>query len=130
MNQLTIYLLLLHFIGDFVLQTDEMAQGKSKCLRPLLEHVGMYGLMIMGGLTAMVMSVWPLLSADNFMALIKSALVYSLVNTVIHGAIDFVTSRVSAFFWREKRMHDFFVVIGFDQLLHAATLIGTIGLLK
>lgn len=130
MNGLIVYLLVLHFIGDFVLQTDDMALNKSTSNLWLLAHVGMYYLTIMGGLTAMAMSVLPLLSGENFMALMKTAMIYSAVNAAAHGIIDYVSSRVSSYFFTQGLRHEFFVTIGFDQLLHAAILIGTLGLLK
>ncbi len=36
------YLLTIHFIADFIAQSDEMARGKSKSNYFLLYHVGVY----------------------------------------------------------------------------------------
>lgn len=92
----------LHFVADFILQTDNMAKGKSKSNRWLAIHVGTYSLplIILGPL-------------------------YALVNGVAHFAIDYVTSRWSSKLLAKGEVHNFFVVIGFDQALHLTTLVLT-----
>jgi len=50
---------------------------------------------------------------------------FALLNGAIHFVVDYNTSRVTSRLWQEKRVHDFFVVVGFDQLLHSITLLGT-----
>jgi hypothetical protein len=37
-----------------------------------------------------------------------------------------VTSRITSRLWQEEREHDFFVVVGFDQLIHQVTLAATL----
>ncbi len=96
-------LLITHFIADFVLQEDRVAKGKSKSNWILAEHVTIYML-------PFIFIVSPL---------------YALINGILHFAIDYFTSRLTGKLWAEGRVHDFFVVIGFDQLLHALSLIGT-----
>lgn len=93
----------LHFVSDFVLQTDEMAKNKSSCNKALTLHVAIYSI--------------------PFMILINP--VYGLVNGIIHWYVDFVSSRVSSKLYKKGDIHNFFVVIGFDQFIHIATLIIT-----
>jgi hypothetical protein len=102
-----IYLVLfLHFIADFVLQTDAMAKGKSSSNRWLGLHIMVYTapFLVLG---------WK----------------YALVNGASHFAIDWCTSRMTSRLWKAGRVHDFFVVIGFDQFLHVAILIATMPLI-
>lgn len=96
-----------HFVADFMLQTDQMARGKSKSNKWLSLHILAYSapFLIFG---------WQ----------------YALANGASHFAIDYCTSRLSSRMWQQQRTHDFFVVIGFDQFLHAAILIATMPLIN
>ena len=96
------YILVTHWVADFILQSDEMAKNKSKHFRWLIAHVAVYTL---------TMCVF--------------GIKFALVNGTTHLAIDFVTSRISSFMWENGRTHDFFVVIGLDQLLHTLILLST-----
>lgn len=101
------FVLVLHFVADFILQTDAMAKGKSKSNKWLSIHIATYSA------TFLVLG-WR----------------YALVNGTSHFAIDWCTSRLSGRMWRAGRTHDFFVVIGFDQLLHVAILVATLPLIS
>lgn len=96
-----------HFLGDFILQTDWMAKNKSKNYRAFTAHLLSY-----------TIPFW-----------IPFGWKFTLVNVALHGAIDWVTSRVTSSLYAKGRIHDFFVVIGFDQFLHATCLILTLRLL-
>lgn len=106
---LLVWILFAHWVGDFVLQSDRMAKGKSSSNEILTEHVATYTLVIL----IASMNLW-----------------YALLNGVIHFGIDWLTSRATSNIWKQGRIHDFFVAVGFDQYLHALTLIATIGLLS
>ena len=89
-------LLIVHWIADFTLQSDKMATRKSSCWGWLLFHCLIYSACFsMFGSLRLV--VWLLLT---------------------HFLIDFITSRITKYLWAKKDVHNFFVVIGFDQLLH------------
>ena len=96
----------IHFIGDFILQTNRMAVSKSEDNVALTEHVAVYSLIFM------------FLNVK-----------FAVVNMVLHFMVDYVTSRVSKHFWQKNERHWFFVTIGFDQALHLTTLIATYALL-
>ena len=122
-----IYLILwTHWFADFVLQTDAMAKGKSSSNAWLLRHIGVYtsGLYIclFGGCLARIAMGLSIPSA-------RTLAVYCLINGLAHLSIDYVTSRITKRLWAEKRVHDFFVVIGFDQALHMTTLMVTLPIL-
>ena len=100
-------LIAIHFVADFVLQSDWMARNKSKDNKALLLHVSVYSI--------------------PFMVLISP--LYGVINGILHFGIDYFTSRLSGRLWARGEVHNFFVIIGFDQLLHALSLIGTYYLL-
>lgn len=100
-----IIVLVLHWIADFICQTDSMAKNKSSSNKALLSHIAVYTLV---------------------MCLVGFK--FALLNGVIHFAVDYCTSRVTKKLWAKQDVHNFFVVIGLDQLIHTITLITTIGL--
>ena len=106
-----IVILFAHWIADFVLQNDEMAQGKSKSLIPLSKHIWRY-VWSMGFMLIPIFMNYP----------VKYILSFIAINGISHFIIDYFTSRMSARLWKQKRVHDFFVCIGFDQFLHIAIL--------
>lgn len=101
-----------HFVADFMLQSSWMAQNKSKNIIALGLHVIVYtmtflfaGLMIFNHTT-------------NFYFFI-------LLNGLLHLVTDFFTSRITSELYKREDKHDFFVMIGCDQLIHALCLIWT-----
>lgn len=93
-------LLILHFISDFILQSDWMAQNKSNSNKVLGLHVLTY-------------SIPFLLIGPTF----------AVVNGIFHFITDYVTSRITKRLWAKKEVHWFFVIIGLDQLLHYIVLL-------
>lgn len=135
-------LLVVHYFGDFVFQSHWMASNKSKSNRALGAHVMAYTLTLLVWCSAILFMLYgePYFSVLAFVAL----------NGAIHFAVDWITSRHSAGFFgaaifdtmAEARFranygqppdhamginpgrywHNFFLVIGYDQLLHGLTL--------
>ena len=142
-----ISLLVAHWVGDFLLQTDKMAVGKSKHLGWLTLHVLVYSLTItMWGLYI----VWSRLFLDpkRFTEVLGS--LFSLT-FVTHFLTDAITSKITSKLWFferryygadmpidpsddwyyvEGKRHWFFVMIGLDQLIHFVTLAYTLKLLS
>lgn len=100
-----ITLIWLHFLSDFVLQTDRMALNKSSSNRWLFYHVATYTL--------------------PFAAVFPHQPLFVLLNGFLHFAIDYMSSRATKRSWEEKKRHLFFVEIGFDQALHLTCLVST-----
>ena len=116
-EHLILFLLFTHFVADFICQNDWMAQGKSKECLPLFTHCVVYATVFIG--TFLVL--------NSFVSVIIPEMVkYCLLNGAIHFCVDFVTSRINSRLWAAKEVHWFFVGIGADQLIHAATLILTL----
>lgn len=108
---LILYLLFVHWVGDFIFQSRWMANNKSHNLLALVAHVVVYTVVLAAGTWLWwPQAKWPAWLAMNFAA---------------HLCTDFFTSRMTHRRWDEERMHAFFATIGFDQWLHAAALIVT-----
>jgi len=97
-----VIILVLHFIADFILQSDYMAKNKSKSNKALLLHGSVYSIPLM-----IFNPLW------------------GFINGVIHIFVDYVTSRITSKLWKKGDTHNFFVVIGLDQTIHMITLFST-----
>jgi hypothetical protein len=126
-------LLFVHWIADFVLQTHWQAANKSKNLEALARHVVVY--------TAVLSGTVPIIFYNYDFT---QWFFFVGVNFVLHFVTDFFTSKVTSKLflaqfeqvdvginrladWRlamKKNFnpHEFFVVIGCDQLIHQMTL--------
>jgi len=100
--EITIILILIwiHWVADFVLQSDMMAQNKNKNNYWLVFHAFVYGICFLG-----------------------VGFIFSFIIFMSHFAIDFVTSRVNSKLYNKNKIHYFFTSIGFDQALHITILI-------
>lgn len=107
-----------HFVCDFILQTDKMAQNKSSSNAWLARHILVYT----GGLVIFM-------AAMQFKVAGAGVFAYCVTNGLAHFVTDYITSRITKRLWAEKRVHDFFVVIGFDQAVHITTLVATLPIL-
>jgi len=99
-----VILLFIHFIGDFVLQSDWMAVSKSSSWKALSVHILVYTIFLV-----------PFFGIK-----------FAVVNGVLHFITDAVTSRLTTYLWKKEKRHWFFVVIGFDQFIHTACLLMTV----
>jgi hypothetical protein len=97
-------LLLAHFVGDFILQSDWMAGNKTTSWKAMGSHIGLYTL-----------------------CLVPFGLVFALVNGLAHFATDSITARMTKALYAKGERHWFFVVIGADQLIHYATMFYSYG---
>lgn len=121
-----IFILLIHWIADFCLQTRFQGNNKSRSLKALLGHTTVYSLCWL--------LLWPILGTKT--------LWFMLITFVLHTITDFITSRVNAYLWLKRMFysakenpfdqkkasdyeHLFWIGIGGDQFLHATQLIIT-----
>lgn len=104
-----ILILIVHFIADFVLQTDEQALKKSSSNYYLTLHVLTYTLGL--GLAGFL-----LLPFGN-------ALIWVLGNGIFHWMVDYCTSRLNSYLYVKYGRHIFFIGVGADQLIHTLALL-------
>lgn len=101
-----IFLFIAHFIGDFFLQSDEMAINKSKSVWWLLLHTLVYSAV-----------------------LIPFGFSFAIINFILHTIVDFFTSKITSYLWIKEERHWFFTVIGLDQTIHLICLVTSYSLL-
>jgi uncharacterized protein DUF3307 len=114
-------LLSVHWFADFVLQTHWQAQNKSKSLDALGRHVGIYTIVLLFAVPWIFPGQLETYSARWFAFVVS--------NGAFHFVTDYFTSRASRHFSAKQDWHNFFVVVGLDQLIHQATLAGTMMLI-
>lgn len=92
----------MHFIADFIFQTDKIAINKSKDSTILLFHVLIYSIPFL----------W-------------FGWIFALTNAFLHFIVDYFTSRLTSYLYKQNKRHWFFVVIGLDQAIHMTCLLVT-----
>lgn len=138
--------LVLHFIADFLLQSRDMGKNKSSQFPVLLQHIGIqFGVMALGlmlvlsPLTAIAVSalnaaihgvidwhIWRGYKAFAFFRLRKQAAVAATgepdwnIPYEERFSKNFASLSKNFQYWED---HWFYATIGFDQLLHAVTII-------
>ena len=112
---LALVLVIAHFVGDFICQSDWMALNKSTRWDALAMHVGAYTL-VLGLAVAFSQCDFERGSGVDW---------FVCVNAAAHFVQDAITSRINARLWQANERHWFFVAIGADQLLHYVCLFVT-----
>jgi hypothetical protein len=108
------WLLCAHYLGDFVLQTNNMAKNKSKSFFVLFVHVLVWSTVILiASLLALPISY-------------RLCFIFVTINFGLHFAIDAVTSRWMAAILFVGKRHEFFMLLGLDQLMHQLCLLVTL----
>ena len=105
-------LLATHWFADFVLQTHWQASNKSKNNVALSRHVLVYTSVL--GAASFALFALPGYGLQW--------LIFTLGNGALHFATDYGTSRWTSRLYAKQDWHNFFVVVGFDQLIHQTTL--------
>ena len=115
-------IIFIHWIADFILQTDEMAKNKSTSNYWLAKHVLLYSnvWLLIGWFIS-----FPVWSLNVEYITIDNVWKFALITFVCHFITDYFTSRLNAKLWKEEKRHEFFIAIGGDQVLHYIQLILT-----
>lgn len=106
------YLLVIHWVCDFQLQTDKQAKSKSTNLDNLLSHTFIYSYSIT--LLLMLYNIY----STNFNSNVLSIISFFVITFTFHTLTDYITSKINKKLWDKGDVHNFFVSIGFDQILH------------
>ena len=108
-------IIFIHWISDFVLQTDWQAQNKSKNNFALLSHTSNYTLV---WLLPMCLIFGKMKEGATTEWIVWSTLYFCMITLVTHTITDYFTSRLNSKLWAGGKVHYFFVSVGFDQVLH------------
>jgi hypothetical protein len=111
---LMVWLLLLHWFGDFYCQWRWLADNKSSNIFALMLHVLIYGSVMGVGTILLLVKTEPLYK-DPWM-------IWLILNMVLHLITDAVTSQYTKKYWAEGKTKAFFTMIGFDQFIHGTCL--------
>jgi len=142
-----IYLLIMHFVADFLFQSREMGQKKSSSLKWLCKH-GLihFAVFAFGTSIYCITFFYPLLPVDNIFLvgiivrnIIISSCIFAAINMAAHMTVDACTWNVYKWtvalrnkdktkeglrkdfkYWEDSW---FYHTIGIDQLFHIITII-------
>lgn len=117
-------ILFIHWIADFVCQSDWQAKNKSKNNSALIEHTSIYS--AIWYIPMIFIFVFPTLDLDKA---IVNSMAFCGITFICHTITDYFTSRLNSKLWEKGDVHNFFVSIGFDQFLHFIQLLLTYYLL-
>lgn len=109
----------IHWFADFVLQTHWQATNKSKDNKALTMHVLTYSTVWF-----LICNVYSVITGNYMMLAL-----FAPITFVCHWITDYFTSRLNSKLWAKGDIHNFFVSVGFDQVLHYAQLFITYYLL-
>lgn len=109
-TSLFLIFILLHYIGDFLLQPKSIDLKKSYSLKYLTIHSILY--------------IMPFLSLAFFIDL-KLLVSWILINFILHFIIDYVVSVHLDHFWQLRNLRMFTVFIASDHVLHVFSLVLT-----
>jgi hypothetical protein len=107
-------IIFIHWIGDFLFQTDYQAKNKSTSNKALTEHVFIYSMTFF-----FFANFYIIITRNYYMEL------FPFITFGFHWITDYFTSRLNSKLWAKGDVHNFFVSIGFDQFMHYIQLILT-----
>lgn len=113
-----IFIIVMHWVADFIFQAEKWSLGKSKSWAPLLKHVTTYSLL-------WLLPVW-FITGD-----LVGSFVFVITTFALHTVTDYYTSRVvskkfaKGYYGSPIPNFGAFSTIGFDQVLHYVQLICT-----
>jgi len=116
-------LIWIHFVADFVFQSDKMAINKSTSINWLTKHAFAYGIVffVVGVLVMLFLPYWGLPIPLVYEYIMLWAM-FSFFNMSTHFMVDYITSKITTYYWNKEKRHAFFVTIGIDQAIHLTIL--------
>ena len=122
MTGVILMILFAHFVGDFVVQPDNVAQNKWHSNKALTIHVALYTLMLF-------LFVWLFIIPTTDFDTWYCYLWWAVINGVFHWMTDYVISKDRKMYWDEKDYRMYFIMVGIDQMAHYAVLAITYSIL-
>ena len=116
-----------HWVFDFVCQTHQQATNKSTSNQALLAHTSTYSVLWL--IPAAIADAVTRESTGEWLFAVQHVQLFVGITFVLHTITDYFTSRLNSYLWKKGDVHNFFVSVGFDQLLHYVQLILTYKLL-
>lgn len=105
---IVLYIILIHNIADFWLQTKEQAMNKSHDITKLLDHTVHYSYLMLALCIPIFNDVWDLI-------------IFIIFTFIIHTITDFNTSKLSKKYYDDGKYYGvpgFWFIISVDQILH------------
>jgi hypothetical protein len=124
---IVLLILLVHWFADFVCQTDTQAKNKSTNIWALLDHTLSYTMIWF--LALLSIDTFTNITTDDWAFMPNCAQTFLIITFLAHTVTDYFTSRLNTYLWKKGDVHNFFVSIGFDQLLYYVQLLITYKLL-
>jgi len=106
-----LYLILTHWISDFVLQSRVMFNNKSSSNYYLFMHVSIYSI-----ITIISWLLLNIISGVKYTSVTMLIIFTSIF--ISHWITDYITSRITSKLAKEEKWYYFFLVFGIDQVLH------------
>lgn len=106
-------ILIAHFVADFIFQSEYMAKGKAKNIKPLIQHGLMY---------TFIFTLMSLLMANDIK--VETLVLFGLFSGILHTWVDLISSKFASRAYAKGNMGGpvpnlgFFAIIGLDQLTH------------
>ena len=110
---LVIYLIFIHLLGDFVLQSDAMTVYKSKHFPWLMIHLLAYGTTLLAGF---------LLGSKIFEYKISFLFCFLTINIVVHSIIEYFTSKLIERCKKKLQLHSLLFYVAIEQFVLISTL--------
>ncbi len=107
-----IILILLHILGDFILQSKRLSILKRTKIPALFQHTAIYTMTFL-----LLSSLWLSLT-------FVQGIVFGLLNGVIHLIIDYITGLLKKKYWSINEAK-YITIVGLDQVVHIIILIVT-----
>ena len=125
-------IIVIHFIADFIFQTEEWAINKSKSNLALFHHVRVYSTFWVFASCLMLGYVRP---GETTQWYVINSFLFASITFVAHFITDYITSRIVSKRFANNHygspIPNFgaFTIIGFDQVLHYGQLFLTLYIL-
>lgn len=127
------FIVVVHYIADFIFQAEEWAENKSKNNQALLSHVSTYTTFWVVASCLLFGINSPGHTIEWYVA---HSMIFAMITFILHFATDYITSRIVSKRFADKYygspIPNFgaFSIIGLDQVLHYAQLFLTYYLLS